>query len=110
MINPREIIQKKRDRQPLTSQEITDFIRGYMSSEVADYHVAAWLMAVYINGMEIDETLALTRAMRDSGRPLNLSTIKAKKVDKHSTGGIGNKTSIIVPTNAPACGLTDPSI
>ena len=110
MINPREIIQKKRDRQPLTSQEITDFIRGYMSSEVADYHVAAWLMAVYINGMEVDETLALTRAMRDSGRPLNLSSIKAKKVDKHSTGGVGDKTSMIVTPIAAACGVTVPMI
>jgi pyrimidine-nucleoside phosphorylase len=110
MINPREIIQKKRDRQTLTSEEITEFIQGYLSSEVADYHVAAWLMAVYINGMETGETLALTRAMRDSGTPLNLSSIKTKKVDKHSTGGVGDKTSMIVAPIAAACGVTVPMI
>src|SRR5262249_47540487 len=110
MINPREIIQKKRDGHTLTSEEITDFVRGYMSSDVADYHMAAWLMAVYLNGMEIGETMALTRAMRDSGTPLNLSSIKTKKVDKHSTGGVGDKTSMIVAPIAAACGVTVPMI
>src|SRR5215467_11333733 len=110
MINPREIIQKKRDRETLTPEEIIEFIQGYMSSEVADYHVAAWLMAVYINGMETGETLALTRAMRDSGTPLKLSSIKTKKVDKHSTGGVGDKTSMIVAPIAAACGVTVPMI
>jgi pyrimidine-nucleoside phosphorylase len=110
MIHPREIIQKKRDRQALTSQEIAAFIQGYMSSEVADYHVAAWLMAVYLNGMEIEETLALTREMRDSGKSLDLSSIKTKKVDKHSTGGVGDKTSMIVAPIAAACGVTVPMI
>src|SRR5436189_3449037 len=108
VISPREIIQKKRDRQVLTSEEIAAFIRGYMSSEVADYHVAAWLMAVYLNGMTIEETLALTREMRDSGRGLNLSSIKSKKVDKHSTGGVGDKTSIVIAPIAAACGVTVP--
>jgi pyrimidine-nucleoside phosphorylase len=110
MISPREIIQKKRDRQALTSAEIAAFVRGYMSSEVADYHVAAWLMAVYLNGMEIDETLALTRAMRDSGKGLNLASIRTKKIDKHSTGGVGDKTSMIVAPIAAACGVTVPMI
>src|SRR5712671_2550667 len=110
MISPRDVIQKKRDRQVLTSEEIASFIRGYMSSEVADYHVSAWLMAVYLNGMSIEETLALTREMRDSGRGLDLSSIKAKKVDKHSTGGVGDKTSMIVAPIAAACGVTVPMI
>ena len=110
MISPRDIIQKKRDRQALTPEEIQGFIRGYMSSEVADYHVAAWLMAAYLNGMEVEETLALTRAMRDSGRGLNLSSIRTKKVDKHSTGGVGDKTSMIVAPVAAACGVTVPMI
>src|SRR5215510_1175506 len=110
MINPREIIQKKRDRQTLTSEEIIDFVRGYGSSELAAYQMAAWLMAVYIDGMEIGETLALTRAMRDSGTPLNLSSIRKKKVDKHSTGGVGDKTSMIVAPIAAACGVTVPMI
>ncbi len=110
MISPRDIIQKKRDRQTLTSDEIGAFIRGYMASDVADYHVAAWLMAAYLNGMEIDETLALTRAMRDSGKGLDLSSIKTRKVDKHSTGGVGDKTSMIVAPIAASCGITVPMI
>jgi len=110
MIAAREIIQKKRDRQTLTSDEIRTLIRGYVSSEIADYHMAAWLMAVYLNGMKIEETLALTREMRDSGRGLDLSSIKTGKVDKHSTGGVGDKTSMIVAPIAAACGVTVPMI
>src|SRR2546423_3204049 len=110
MITAREVIQKKRDRGTLTSQEISTFIRGYMSAQITDYQVAAWLMAVYLNGMTIDETLALTREMRDSGKGLNLSSIKSKKVDKHSTGGVGDKTSMIVAPIAAACGVTVPMI
>jgi pyrimidine-nucleoside phosphorylase len=110
MIAPREIIQKKRDRGVLTADEIAAFVRGYMSAEAADYHMAAWLMAVYLNGMTIEETLALTRAMRDSGKGLDLSSIAAKKVDKHSTGGVGDKTSMIVAPIAAACGVTVPMI
>ena len=101
MINPREIIQKKRDGLPLTSKEIESFIRGYTSSEIADYHVAAWLMAVYLNGMDVEETHALTQAMRNSGSVLDLSSIKTKKIDKHSTGGVGDKTSMIVARSPP---------
>src|SRR5438046_9648055 len=110
MISPRDIIQKKRDRCALTADEIAAFIRGYMSSEIADYHVSAWLMAVYLNGMTIEETLALTREMRDSGRGLDLSSITAKKIDKHSTGGVGDKTSMIVAPIVAACGVTVPMI
>jgi pyrimidine-nucleoside phosphorylase len=110
MITPRGIIEKKRDGGVLTQAEIARFIRGYMSGEVADYHVAAWLMAVYLNGMTIEETLALTREMRDSGRGLDLSSIATKKVDKHSTGGVGDKTSMIVAPIAAACGITVPMI
>jgi pyrimidine-nucleoside phosphorylase len=109
-MTPREVIQKKRDGGALTQEEIAFFIRGYMSSEVADYHVSAWLMAVYLNGMTMQETLALTREMRDSGRVLDLSSIPGKKVDKHSTGGIGDKTSLVVAPIAAACGVTVPMI
>src|SRR6266850_6000635 len=109
-VDPHEIIRKKRDRETLTSDEIAGFIRGYMSSEVADYHMTAWLMAVYLNGMNIDETLALTREMRDSGGGLDLSSIKTRKIDKHSTGGVGDKTSMIVAPIAAACGVTVPMI
>jgi len=110
MIHPREIIQKKRDRLRLTSEEIGSLIRSYTRSDVADYHIAAWLMAVFLNGMDIEETHALTQAMLDSGSVLNLSSIKTKKVDKHSTGGVGDKTSIIVAPIAAACGVTVPMI
>src|SRR5215831_18591191 len=105
-----QVIQKKRDRQSLTPQEIASFIRGYMASQVADYQVAAWLMAVYLNGMTPTETLALTREMRDSGTVLDLSSIPGRKVDKHSTGGVGDKTSMMVASIAAACGVTVPMI
>src|SRR5437773_6969869 len=108
MSTAREVIQKKRDRETLTPQEITSFIHGYMSSEVTDYQVSAWLMAVYLNGMTPAETLALTQAMRDSGRVLDLSSIAGKKIDKHSTGGVGDKTSILLAPIAAACGVTVP--
>src|SRR2546425_2268229 len=110
MISAREVIQKKRDRQTLTPQEISSFLRGYMSSQIADYQVAAWLMAVYLNGMTLEETRTLTREMRDSGTVLDLSSIAGKKVDKHSTGGVGDKTSLLVAPIAAACGVTVPMI
>jgi pyrimidine-nucleoside phosphorylase/thymidine phosphorylase len=110
MQTAREVIQKKRDGQSLTPQEISSFIRGYMSSQVADYQIAAWLMAVYLNGMTPAETLALTREMRDSGTVLDLKSIPGRKIDKHSTGGVGDKTSMMVASIAAACGVTVPMI
>src|SRR5213593_2722035 len=106
----REVIQKKRDRGELTRDEIASFVRGYMSSEIADYQVSAWLMAIYLNGMTNQETLALTRVMRDSGRVVDLSSIAGKKIDKHSTGGVGDKTSLLVAPVAAACGVAVPMI
>src|SRR5206468_764784 len=110
MITAQAVIQKKRDRETLTSSEISTFLRGYMSLQIADYQVAAWLMAVYLNGMTTDETLTLTREMRDSGTVLNLSSIPGKKIDKHNTGGVGDKTSMMVAPIAAACGVTVPMI
>jgi pyrimidine-nucleoside phosphorylase len=108
VITAQDVIRKKRDGHPLNPDEISTFIRGYMSSEIADYQVSAWLMAVYLNGMTPEETLALTKEMRDSGRRLDLSSIPSKKVDKHSTGGVGDKTSMIIAPIAAACGVTVP--
>src|SRR5206468_2244991 len=110
MITARDVIQKTRDRQKLTSSEISSFLRGYMSSQITDYHVAAWLMAVYLNGMSTEEALALTREMRDSGKVLDLSAIPGKKIDKHSTGGVGDKTSMMLAPIAAACGVLVPMI
>lgn len=109
-MTPNEVIQKKRDGGIHTDEEIAFLIRGFMTSQVTDYHMSAWLMAVYINGMIPQEILALTREMRDSGKVLNLSSISGKKVDKHSTGGVGDKTSMIVAPIAAACGVTVPMI
>src|SRR4051812_18563792 len=105
-----QVIQKKRDRQTLTAQEIASFVRGYLSTEIAEYQAAAWLMAVYLNGMTSAETLVLTREMRDSGTVLDLSSIRKKKIDKHSTGGVGDKTSMMVASIAAACGVVVPMI
>jgi pyrimidine-nucleoside phosphorylase len=109
-MTPLEVIRKKRDGETLTRDEIASFIRGYMSAEIADYHVSAWLMAVYLNGMTLQETLALTSEMRDSGRVLDLSSIPGRKVDKHSTGGVGDKTSMLIAPIVAACGVTVPMI
>jgi len=110
LINAREIIRKKRDRETLTPAEIAGFIDAYVSGDIADYQVSAWLMAIYLNGMTLDETIALTRAMRDSGQSLNLASIRTRKIDKHSTGGVGDKTSMIIAPIAAACGVTVPMI
>lgn len=109
-MTPRELIQKKRDGGVLTAEEINFFIRGYLDGRIADYQVSALLMAIYFQGMTIGETLALTKEMRDSGRVLDLSAIRGKKIDKHSTGGVGDKTSMIVAPIAAACGVIVPMI
>ena len=109
-MSPREVIQKKRDGGILTKEEIAYFIRGYTSSRIADYQMSALLMAIFFRGFTPQETLVLTREMRDSGAVLDLSSIPGRKVDKHSTGGVGDKTSLIVAPIAAACGLTVPMI
>ncbi len=109
-MTPREVIQKKRDGGVLTRDEIASFIRGYMTSQIPDYQLSAWLMAVYFSGMTLEETLTLTREMRDSGAVLDHSSISGRKIDKHSTGGVGDKTSMLVAPIAAACGVTVPMI
>jgi pyrimidine-nucleoside phosphorylase len=103
-----DIIAGKRDGATLSEGEIGFFIRGVADGSVPDYQAAAWLMAVYLRGMTSQETAALTRAMLASGGSLDLSGIAGPFVDKHSTGGVGDKTSLALAPAAAACGLKDP--
>jgi pyrimidine-nucleoside phosphorylase len=100
-----DIIIKKRDRQKLSSAEIDYFVQGYARGEIPDYQAAAWAMAVLLNGMDPEETTELVMAMARSGEILDHSQITNKTVDKHSTGGVGDKTTLVVEPIAAACGL-----
>ena len=91
-----DIIQKKRDGKPLTKAEIEWFVRGYSTGEIPDYQASALCMAIYFQGMNLEETAHLTFAVRDSGEKLDFSEIEGLRVDKHSTGGVGDKTSLVV--------------
>ena len=95
-MNILEIIEKKRDKKILNKEEINYFIEGYMNGEVADYQAASLLMAIFLNGMTDEETTNLTIAMANSGDILDLSTLGKEIVDKHSTGGVGDKVSLIL--------------
>lgn len=102
------IIQKKRDKERLTSEEIKWFIEGITNGTIADYQTAALLMAIYLNGMDKEETKALTDAMLYSGKVLDFKSLNF--IDKHSTGGVGDKTSFILAPIARACGVKVPMI
>jgi len=105
-----ELIRKKRDGLALTKAEIFDFVGRYTRGEIPDYQVSALLMAIYFRGMDTRETADLTEAMLRSGRVLDFSALPAAKVDKHSTGGVGDKTSLIIAPAAAACGVLVPMI
>src|SRR6267378_652731 len=105
-----DLIRKKRDSGELSREEINFLVSGYTCGEIPDYQMAAWLMAVWIRGLNRSELAALTEVMLYSGEVLNHSEIAGKKVDKHSTGGIGDKTSLILAPVVAAGGLTVPMI
>ena len=105
---PHAIIAKKRDGQALSRDEIEQFVSGVVTGEFADYQSAALLMAIVLKGMSTQETAWLTEAMMRSGRVVELPEISRPKVDKHSTGGVGDKVSLILAPLAAACGLCVP--
>jgi pyrimidine-nucleoside phosphorylase len=107
---PQDLIGKKRDGEKLSTQEINEFIEGVRTGVWADYQTSALLMACYINGMNSEEQNALTEAMLRSGETLDFSAIEKPKADKHSTGGVGDKTSLIIAPLVAACGAAVPMI
>ena len=104
-MNAEDIIRAKRDGRELTRDEINYFIHGLVNGRVADYQAAAWALAVYFQGMSPRETSDLALAMAYSGEVMDLSAIEGIKVDKHSTGGVGDKTTPVVVSLCAAAGV-----
>ena len=105
-----DVIQRKRDGHELTRDEIAFFIEGYTRGTIPDYQASALAMAVFFKGMTAAETVALTESMMRTGEVLDLSELPGPKVDKHSTGGVGDKTSLVLAPLAAACGVYVPMI
>jgi len=109
-LRPQDVIRKKRDGQELSAQDIAFFIEGVTQGTIADYQISALLMAIYLNGMNDAEQEMLTEAMLHSGNTLDFSDIAKPKADKHSTGGVGDKTSLLIAPMVAACGICVPMI
>jgi len=109
-LRPQDVIRKKRDGEQLSRDEIAFFIEGVTRGTIADYQISALLMAVYLNGMNETEQEILTDAMLHSGNTLDFSDIAKPKADKHSTGGVGDKTSLLIAPLVAACGVCVPMI
>jgi pyrimidine-nucleoside phosphorylase len=109
-MNTVQIIKKKRDGHSLTKEEIAYFIEGFTQGEIPDYQMSAFLMAIYFKGMSPEESAELVHLMRSSGDQVDLSRVKLPKVDKHSTGGIGDKTTLLLGPLLASCGVAYPTI
>jgi len=105
-----EVISLKRDGFPLSAEEINYFINGYVAGSIPDYQAAALLMAIYLKGINNDELTVLTQAMMHSGDVIPLDGISGKKIDKHSTGGVGDKISFVIAPLVAACGVKVPML
>lgn len=109
-MNPIEIIIQKRNKKELSKDQIVFMINSYTKEKIPDYQFSAFLMAVYLNGMTPNETAALTSAMLNSGKIIDLSKVKGIKIDKHSTGGVSDNTSLVLAPIAAAAGIKVPMI
>jgi len=110
VIDPREFIRNKRDRRTHEPETIREFIAAYLRKEVHDYQVSAWLMAAFLNGLDAEETDALTHSLLHSGRVFDWSGLGRPSADKHSTGGVGDKISLMLAPLVAACGVLVPMV